>query len=113
MRLTNSIVYLYGFSPTLKEKLETILEILKEQIELNIEINLVLIHDGVIGTSKKGIIPESLKKIINLPVNIYALIPDIKARGMDPNALINKVKGIDYEDLVDILVLTQKIVSWM
>lgn len=109
----NSIVYLYGFSPTLDQKSETLLEILKEQIELDIVINIVLIHDGVIGTSKKGITPESIKKLLNLPVSVYAVIPDIKARGIDPNNLINQIKGIEYEDLVDILVVTQKIASWM
>ncbi|MFX1570581.1 MAG: sulfurtransferase complex subunit TusB [Promethearchaeota archaeon] len=111
--LTNSIVYLYGFSPTLEVKLETMLEILKEQIKLNVDISIVLIHDGVIGTSNKGVTPESLKKILLLPFKIYAIIPDIKARGMDPSNLIDQVKGIEYENLVDILVNTQKIVSWM
>ncbi|MFX1502860.1 MAG: sulfurtransferase complex subunit TusB [Promethearchaeota archaeon] len=111
--MRTAIVYLYGFSPTLHHKLETLLEILKEQIELDIEITIVLIHDAVIGSTKKEITPESLIKLLNLPVNIYAIIPDIKARGMDPDALINQIKGIEYEDLVDILVNTQKIVSWM
>ena len=54
-----------------------------------------------------------MKTLLNLPVNVCAIIPDIKARGMDPNNLINQVKAIEYEDLVDILVKTQKIVSWM
>ncbi len=111
--MSDSIVYLYGFSPTFEKKLETMLNILKEQLKQKIEIIIVMIHDGVIGILKKGTSPESLKKLLNLPVSVYAIIPDIKARGMDPNALINQVKGIEYDDLVDILVSTQKIVSWM
>jgi len=111
--MKNTIIYLYGFSPTLEKKMDTLLEILKKQIELDIEITLVLIHDGVIGTSKKGITPESVKQLLNLPINVYAVIPDIQARGMDPNNLINQIKGMEYEDLVDLLVLTEKIVSWM
>jgi len=113
LRLTNSIVYLYGFSPTLEKKLDTLLEILNKQTELDIEIFLVLIHDGVIGTSKNGITPKSIKKLLNLPIIVYAVIPDIKARGMDPFNLISKIKGMEYEDLVDLLVTTEKIVSWM
>ncbi len=109
----NSIVYLYGFSPTLNDKLETLIEILKEQIDIDFEVNIVLIHNGVIGISRKGIIPRSIKTLLNLPVNVYAIIPDIKARGMDPNNLINQIKGIQYDELVDIMVSTQKIVSWM
>lgn len=111
--MKNTIIYLYGFSPTLEKKMDTLLKILKKQIELDIEITLVLIHDGVIGTSKKGITPESVKQLLILPMNVYAVIPDIQARGMDPNNLISQIKGIEYEDLVDLLVLTEKIVSWM
>ena len=113
MNTENSIIYLYGFSLRLRDKLESLLEILKEQIRSNIEINIVLIHDGVIGATTKGKIPENLLELSNLPINIYAVIPDLKARGMDPNNLFNKIKGIEYEDLVDILVNKIKIVSWM
>jgi sulfur relay protein TusB/DsrH len=97
----------------LHHKLETLLDILQQQIELDIEISIVLIHDAVIGSSKKGTTPDSLKKLINLHINVYAMIPDIKARGTDPDTLINQIKGIEYEELVDILVNTQKVVSWM
>ncbi|MFX0140247.1 MAG: DsrH/TusB family sulfur metabolism protein [Candidatus Hodarchaeota archaeon] len=113
MNNKNSIVYLYGFSPTLSVKSNMLLKIIKEQLETNTEINVVLIHDGVIGTSMKGETPKFLVELLRLPVNAYALSSDIKARGIDPNNLINHIKGIEYEDLVDILVNTQKIVSWV
>lgn len=83
------------------------------QSELDIEVNVVLIHDGVIGTSKKAETPESLRKLLNLPINVFAIIPDIKARGMDPNNILEEIKGIKYGKLVDLLVDTHKIVSWM
>ena len=108
-----SIVYLYGFSPRLKDKMESFLKILHEQIKLKIEINIILIHDGVIGTKRKGKTPETLLELTKLPINIYAIIPDLKARGVDPDNLINKIEGIEYEDLVNILVDIHKIVSWM
>lgn len=113
MEVKNSIVYLFGFSSRFDAKLRSLLEILGEQIEENIKISIVLIHDGVIGASKQEILPRVLEDLINLPVNIYALIPDIKARGMDSKNLINQITGIEYDDLVDILVESQKIVSWM
>ncbi|MFX0138098.1 MAG: DsrH/TusB family sulfur metabolism protein [Candidatus Hodarchaeota archaeon] len=113
MKPKNSIVYLYGFSPTLSDKTKLIIKIIKEQLDTNAEIHIVLIHDGVIGTSEKGETPESLLELLMLPLNVYAMIPDIKARGMDLNYLINQIKGLEYEDLVDILVNTHKIVSWV
>ena len=113
METKNSILYLYGFSPRLRDKIESLLKILKEQIKSNFEIHIALIHDGVIGSTTIGKVSEILLELSNLPLNLYVLIPDLKARGMDSNNLFNKIRGIDYEDLVDILVDTQKIVSWM
>lgn len=113
MGTINSIVYLFGFSSRFDAKLRSLLEIVEEQIEENIKISIVLIHDGVIGVSKQEILPLVLEDLIKLPVNIYALIPDIKARGIDSKNLLDQVKGISYDDLVEILVDSQKIVSWM
>ncbi|MFX1390104.1 MAG: sulfurtransferase complex subunit TusB [Promethearchaeota archaeon] len=113
MKTQTSIVYLYGTSPRQSDKLETLLKILKEQIKTNIEINIILIHDGVIGSTKQEKTPELLDEILNLPINVYSTIPDIKARGMDSNNLHEKIKGIDYDNLVDLLVNITKIVSWM
>ncbi|MFX1328532.1 MAG: sulfurtransferase complex subunit TusB [Promethearchaeota archaeon] len=113
MESKSSIVYLYGFSLMSRDKIKSFINILKDQIEMKTEINIVLIHDGVIGTSKKGETPESLEELLLLPLNLYAIIPDIKARGMNPSDLINKIKGIEYDDLVEILINKKKIVSWM
>ena len=54
MDTKNSILYLYGFSPTKSDKSRSLLEILKEQLEQDIKIDIILIHDGVIRTTKKG-----------------------------------------------------------
>lgn len=113
MEENDSIVYLYGFSLRFSHKLDNLLKILKEQSQININIKFVLIHDGVIGTSKKSKTPLSLVELLNLPITLYAMIPDIIARGLDPINLHNKIQGINYEELVDILANTPKIVSWM
>jgi sulfur relay protein TusB/DsrH len=108
-----SIVYLYGFSTLLESKLINLIKIIEKQIEQNSKISVVFIHDGVIGTSKKNKITSSMKKLLNLPITTYSLLPDLKARGFDATNLQNIVKGVEYEDLVDILVTIPKIVSWM
>lgn len=109
----NSIVYLFGFSSWVDTKLESLLKIIKEQNETDLEINIILMHDGVIGTSKKGEVPKILAEVLSLPVNIFAILPDIKARGIDPKDLHNQIKPIEYDELVDILIDSQKIVSWI
>jgi sulfur relay protein TusB/DsrH len=108
-----SIVYLYGFSTLLESKLINLIKIIEKQLEQKHQISIVFLHDGVIGTSKKNKITSSMKKILNLPITTYSLLPDLKARGIDATKLQNKVKGIEYEDLVDLLVTIPKIVSWM
>ena len=113
MEAKNSIVYLFGFSSRIETKLRSLLQVIAEQIEEDIKISIVLIHDGVIGSAKKEESPQVLIDLISLPVNVLAMIPDIKARGMDSKNLLERVKGISYDDLVDILVDSQKIVSWM
>ncbi len=108
-----SIVYMYGFSFDKSDKAKSLIKILTEQLKLEISIKIILIQDGVNRTTIKGVIPKLLEKLLNFPVNVYAVIADIKARGMDPQNLNNKIKAINYGELVDILVDTQKIVSWM
>jgi sulfur relay protein TusB/DsrH len=90
-----------------------LLNIVGEQLENHASIAVVLIHDGVIGTTQEGTIPELLKKLLNLPVTVFALLPDLLARGIEPNAVDSRIKCIEYEELVDILAQTPKVASWM
>ena len=113
MSENNAIVYLYGFNLRRNDLLESLLKILNEQIKQKIKISIVLIQDGIIGTSQKSKMPPALEQLLKLPIIIYAMIPDIQARGMDSKDIRNNIKAINYEDLVDILVTTPKIVSWV
>jgi len=113
MENQKDIVYLYGFSTRRETYLDNLLGIVSEQNENNINIAIVLIHDGVIGTSQKGVIPRLLDKLLNLSISVFALLPDLLARGIEPNTVDLRIKCIDYEDLVDILAQTLKVASWM
>ncbi|MHA1467510.1 MAG: sulfurtransferase complex subunit TusB [Promethearchaeota archaeon] len=113
MEQNKDLVYLYGFSGRKNVKLKKVVNILEEQLKTGVNIKIVLIHDGVIGISKKGEIPQNLEKLINLPLTVYAMLPDLKARGINSETIHEKVILIEYEALVDILAETPKIVSWM
>lgn len=113
MEQNNDLVYLYGFSGHKNVKLKSVINIIEDQLKIGVNIKVILIHDGVIGISKKGEIPQNLEKLINLPLTVYAMIPDIKARGIDLNTIHEKVQLIGYENLVELLVETPKIISWM
>jgi len=109
----NSVVYLYGFSLRKEAHLGSLITILNEQISTGTKLKIVLMHDGVIGISKKGTLPSYLRELFNLPIEIYALIPDIKARGIDIEAINENIHLIDYDELVDLLAETSKIISWL
>ena len=113
MENKNNLVYLYGFSLRKDTQLGNLITILNEQIQTEAKIKIVLMHDGVIGISKIVKVPSSLMELLNLPIEIYALIPDIKARGIDIQAISDKIHLIKYDELVDILAETPKIVSWL
>jgi len=113
MKNNKELAYLFGFSPWQGTQLENLFELINIQIEENNKISVVLIHDGVIGTSKKAKTPAILSKMIELPIKILAMIPDLKARGISPQDIQDKIRCIDYEDLVDILVQNTSIISWM
>ena len=113
MENEKDIVYLYGFSTRKQVYLDNLLNIVSEQIETNASIAIVLIHDGVIGTSQSGTIPSLLDNLLNLSVSVFALLPDLLARGIEPNLVDPRIKCIDYDELVDVLAQIPKIASWM
>ena len=111
--MTEELVYLYVFSTRKQVYLDNLLGIVSEQTKNNISIAIVLIHDGVIGTSQSGTIPNSLDKLLSLSVSVFAMTPDLLARGIEPNTVDSRIKCIEYGELVDILAQTSKVASWM
>ncbi|GAI77397.1 unnamed protein product [marine sediment metagenome] len=108
----NKLVYLFGFSTRKSTSIDNLFNIIKEQIK-DANVTVVLIHDGVIGTSKKGVMPRSLNLLLNLPITVFAMTPDLLARGIDPDSVDTRLNCIEYDVLVDILAKTPKIASWM
>ncbi len=108
------IIYLFGYSINIYKAFKELVKIIEDQVQvLSAEVSLVFLHDGVIGLSKKSEINPNLEKLMGLAANLFALVPDMKARGMDLNEIQEKIKLIDYNALVDLLVDHPKIVSWM
>jgi len=60
------VLYLFGYSEMTGTHLERLLPILKTQINKGSQIEMVLIHDGVIGINKKGKIPKKMEELLNL-----------------------------------------------
>ena len=113
MTENRNVLYLFGYSEMTGKHLERLLPILKAQIAKGSELGLVLIHDGVIGINKKGKIPDKMGELVNLDIKLYAMIPDLQARGIAQDTIHDKVKPIGYDELIDIIDVTPKVISWM
>ena len=111
--MNKDIVYLFGFSTRKQLYLDNLFDIVREQTDNGVSIAIVLIHDGVIGTSKSGTIPRLLNELLNLSVSVFAMLPDLLARGIEPNTVDSRITCIEYDELVDIIAQTPKVASWM
>ena len=105
--------YLFGYSPRAGVQVNNLLILVKNQASKGLKVGIVLIHDGVISASSKIKAPEIIKELMELPISIYAMAPDLKARGILLDSINNAVKPINYGDLVDILDSSEKVISWM
>ena len=107
------ILYLFGYSERTGNHLERLLPLLEVQTQKGKNVGLVFIHDGVIGLNTNGTIPDKVEKLLSSDITVKAMVPDMKARGIPIESLHDKVKPIEYDDLVDLLDNSQKIISWM
>ncbi len=107
------MIYLFGFSGLTGTQLQRLLPILKSQIKKNTKLGLVLIHDGVIGITTKGKIQKEMEELLSLDVVLFAMRSDMKARGIALKYIHDKIKSIEYDDLIDVIDATPKVISWM
>ena len=92
-------------SPFESNTLETCLRFTREGSAL------LLIEDGVYAaaraTAVSKVVQEAMKR-----VPIYALKPDVDARGMQ-NRVMDGVRLVDYEGFVDLVVEHNAVQSWL
>ena len=72
---------------------------------------ILLIEDGVYGALKGTTMTKKVEEAMK-KVSIYALYPDIEARGMQDRAL-DGIKLIDYSGFVDLAAAHNTVQSWL
>lgn len=71
----------------------------------------LLIEDGIYGALKGSSTSELVERAL-MGHSIYALKPDVVARGMK-DRLINGIQLIDYDGFVDLVVEHSSVQSWL
>ncbi len=73
---------------------------------------LLLIEDGVYAAMKGTTVEEKVKAAAQ-DKKVYALGPDIKARGLDADQVIDGVTVVDYGGFVDLAAESDKVQAWL
>jgi sulfur relay protein TusB/DsrH len=112
MDVNLSYLYLFGFSSRRTRHLDVLLPIIARQQKKGENVGVVLLHDAVIGSTMPGAVPQSLLQLLSMGIKVFALIPDIEARGMALANLMPQISPLSYDDLADLLAGVPKVASW-
>jgi tRNA 2-thiouridine synthesizing protein B len=74
--------------------------------------SVLLIEDGVLGATKGTAVADKVTKAMG-DVAFYALGPDLKARGIAQDQVIDGIKVVDYGGFVDLAAEYDKVQSWL
>jgi len=73
---------------------------------------ILMIEDGIYG-AMKGTIKSSLVTDAMGDISFYVLGPDLKARGISENQIIDGIKVVDYNGFVDLVAEHDASQSWL
>ncbi|MCE5181311.1 MAG: sulfurtransferase complex subunit TusB [Betaproteobacteria bacterium] len=72
---------------------------------------ILLIEDGVYAATKGSVVEKDLKAAM-ADMQVYALWPDLEARGMQ-DTVIDGIKQVDYAGFVDLVAENKNVQSWL
>ena len=74
--------------------------------------SILLIEDGVFGAMQGTTVADKVKNSMQ-QFSFFALGPDIKARGLNEDRLIDGVKIVDYGGFVDLTAEHDNVQAWL
>ena len=74
--------------------------------------SILLFEDGIYG-ALTGTRFETLLKGALKSYNIYVLVPDLQARGMRTENIIDGIKSTDYAGFVDLVAENKTVQAWL
>jgi tRNA 2-thiouridine synthesizing protein B len=72
----------------------------------------LMIEDGVIG-ARKGASTASMVRTALQKGKVYALAPDLAARGIKPQDVIDGIELVDYSGFVDLVTKHDRTAAWL
>lgn len=99
------MLHIVNKSPFEKRTLDSCLRLMGENSVL------ILIEDGVYAVAKGNVLEAKIKRAI-AATQVYALWPDLEARGMQ-DVVIDGVKLVDYGGFVDLVTEHSSVQSWL
>jgi len=73
---------------------------------------ILLIEDGVYAAIKGTAVEDKVKAAVG-DKKVFALGPDIKARGFDEGQVIDGITVVDYSGFVDLAAENDKVQAWV
>ena len=74
--------------------------------------DLLLIEDGVYGALSGSVHSDSIAEALN-SLKVYALGPDLKARGISEDRLVSGIQVVGYDGFVELATGNDKVQSWL
>ncbi len=93
-------------SPFEKNSLDTCLRLAKPGSEI------LLLEDGVYAAVKGTAVEQKMVQALG-DYTVYALGPDLKARGIEEDRLIDGVEVVGYDGFVDLAANSDRVQSWL
>jgi tRNA 2-thiouridine synthesizing protein B len=93
-------------SPFDKNSLDTCLKLAKAGSSI------LLIEDGVYA-AMKGTVAEGKVREATAKHKVYVLAPDLKARGVGEDRVIDGIALVDYAGFVDLVEASDKVQAWL
>jgi tRNA 2-thiouridine synthesizing protein B len=93
-------------SPFEKTSLDTCLRLAKPGSEI------LLLEDGVYAAVKGTAVEQKMLEALS-DYTVYALGPDLKARGIEEDRLIDGIEVVGYDGFVDLAANSDRVQSWL
>ncbi len=100
------VLHIINKSPYERNSLDTCLRLAKADSAV------LLIEDAIYATLKSSAITNKMGQALeHHPV--YALQPDLQARGVNPDNMIDGISLVDYDGFVKLTIEYDKLQSWL